>query len=179
MGKRTRKRVSRPLGTSSPPAHAATVDESPPPKRPRTQTGRRIEGRPKPPWHPIPVSEVALAAGLLVAGIGCLRGPDSGAIMIGAGILLATFGVVELCVREHFAGFRSHTLLLAFLPVVFAHTILRLFVTDRYEGPVAILTDMGLFAALNLALLDRFRRASRRRSGPVTTAKGGLSGGRR
>lgn len=40
------------------------------------------------------------------------RGPDT-AVLIGAGLGLVALGTVEFTVREHFAGYRSHTTLLA------------------------------------------------------------------
>jgi hypothetical protein len=39
--------------------------------------------------------------------------PPRGAIMIGTGLVLGSLAGLELSAREHFAGYRSHTLLLA------------------------------------------------------------------
>lgn len=179
MGKRARKRIGQSPASSSsqvlPPRRTVGVAGATATVVPtaRTRTGQRIEGRPRPPWHPVPVTEVALTAGLVLAGVGFLRGPDKGAVIIGVGILLATVAVMELCAREHFSGFKSHTLLLAFLPVVIVHTVMRLYVTESYEGPAAVLGDMALFAVLNLMLLDRFRRASRKRKAAAPASGGG------
>jgi hypothetical protein len=76
---------------------------------------------------------------------------------------MATAGVIELCAREHLSGFKSHTLLLAFLPVVALHTVIRLWITDAYEGPLSLLADMAIFAALAMLLLDRYRKARPRK----------------
>jgi hypothetical protein len=69
--------------------------------------------RPEPPWAPFPLVELLVLAGivLLVAGF-AIRG-HRGTIMIGAGLVLGTIGGLELSIREHFTGFRSHTALLA------------------------------------------------------------------
>jgi hypothetical protein len=164
MGRRSRKRTrpgDREQCRVPVAAAAAVATRTRRTDAPRSRTARRIGQRPKPVWDPWPVSEVATGAGLLLAAIGALRGAADGGGLIGVGLLLATVGVIELCVREHFSGFKSHTLLLAFLPVVALHTALRLWVSDRYVGPVALMIDAGVFAALGFVLLDRFRRAQR------------------
>jgi hypothetical protein len=48
---------------------------------------------------------------LLIAGL--VLGGNRGGVMIGTGLVLGSLGGLELSIREHFAGFRSHTLLLA------------------------------------------------------------------
>ncbi|MCW3016914.1 MAG: hypothetical protein JWO02_4006 [Solirubrobacterales bacterium] len=165
MGKRSRKRVGAgerravAAGSGPSPAKAGT-----PPKRvPRTKTGRRIDERPKPLWHPWPLTEIAIGLGVVFFLFGFLRGADRGSVYIGVGVLMATAGVIELCAREHFSGFKSHTLLLAFLPVVALHTVIRLWITDAYEGPLSLLADMAIFAALAMLLLDRYRKARPRK----------------
>ncbi len=49
---------------------------------------------------------------LLVLGFFVVKG-DQGAVMVGVGVALAALAGLELSIREHFAGYRSHTLLLA------------------------------------------------------------------
>lgn len=161
MGRRSRKRS----GTGPPPAPVTA------PAVPRratrldsTRMGTRAAGRPKSRFDPVPVSEILIGCGLLAFIIGFVRGPDAGGVLIAVGVLLATGGVVELCGREHFSGYRSHVLLLAFLPVVALHTFVRLVVTDSWEGPKSLITDLLVFGLLCLWLLDRYR-AARGRTG--------------
>lgn len=156
MGKRSRKRVG-PEGRRAAVATAQGAAGKPA-RAPRTRTGQRIATRPKPLWDPFPLTEIALGLGLVLVVIGFIKGPSGGSL-IGVGVLMATAGVVELCAREHFSGFKSHTLLLAFLPVVALHTILRLWVTDSWEGPVPLLIDFAVFGILAMVFLDRYRRA--------------------
>ena len=52
------------------------------------------------------VALVMLVAGFVVAG-------TQGTVMLGTGLVLGSLAGLELSVREHFAGYRSHTLLLA------------------------------------------------------------------
>jgi hypothetical protein len=172
MGKRSRKRAapgerrSAAAGTGAATAAAGTTSRvSATGRTPRSKTGQRIQTRPRPLWHPLPLTEVAMGLGVAIAAIGFIRGLDSGSALIGVGVLMSTAGVIELCAREHFSGFKSHTLLLAFLPVVAVHTVVRLWVSDAYEGPVSLLVDFGLFGILAMVLLDRFRKARPGRPG--------------
>jgi hypothetical protein len=48
---------------------------------------------------------------MLLAGF--FVSPPRGPIMVGTGLVLGSLAGLELSVREHFAGYRSHTLLLA------------------------------------------------------------------
>ena len=52
-----------------------------------------------------------LALGLLVGGF-VVRG-HRGTVMIAIGLVLGSISGLELSIREHFGGFRSHTALLA------------------------------------------------------------------
>jgi hypothetical protein len=173
MGKRSRKRTApgerRAASASGSRTTAAaggvTTRAAASAGVPRSRTGQRIQTRPRPIWHPWPLTEVALGLGVLITAIGFIRGLDGGAALIGAGVLMATAGVIELCAREHFSGFKSHTLLLAFLPVVALHTVVALYVTDAYAGPVSFLADLAVFGLLAMVLLDRYRKARPGRPG--------------
>jgi hypothetical protein len=55
---------------------------------------------------------VVLVAIVMVIG-GFIVSGTRGAVMIGTGLALGSLGGLELSVREHFAGYRSHTLLLS------------------------------------------------------------------
>jgi hypothetical protein len=70
--------------------------------------------RPPAPWGSFPLVEVMVlvALVLLVAGFLFVKG-HQGAVMIGVGVALGALAGLELSIREHFAGYRSHTLLLA------------------------------------------------------------------
>ena len=52
------------------------------------------------------IALIMLVGGFFVA-------PPRGAVMIGAGLVLGSLAGLELALREHLAGYRSHTLLLA------------------------------------------------------------------
>jgi hypothetical protein len=105
MGRRSRKRSPTAAAPASPAAartHAGT----------RTHRARMAEA-PKAPWSPFPLVElcVLVAIVLIVAGV-LSDGSRRGALLAG-GIALACLAGLELAIREHFAGFRSHSALLA------------------------------------------------------------------
>ena len=66
--------------------------------------------------------------------------------MIGAGLVLGSLAGLELAVREHFAGYRSHTLLLA--GAIGVAVVAGLYVTggDRSRA-IALLAGVVVFAA--------------------------------
>ena len=70
------------------------------------------DGRPEAPWGKFPLMEIAVFAGLVMIAIGLVGG--SPALLLG-GLLVASVGGLELALREHLAGYRSHPTLLAFV----------------------------------------------------------------
>ncbi len=75
--------------------------------------------RPKAPWHPFPLVELAVLAGIVLLILGLLDyGTDRGRAMLICGMLLGSLGGLDTALREHFAGFRSHTAVLAGIPAV-------------------------------------------------------------
>lgn len=107
MGRRSRKRSVVHAGPRPAPVTTA------PPQRPAPATvRRRARGaeRPPAPWGAVPLTELATLVGLggLVAGFVA----RSTALLV-AGFGLVALAAIELAVREHLAGFRSHTTLLA------------------------------------------------------------------
>lgn len=61
----------------------------------------------------MPLTELCILVGFVILVIGFFaRGPDT-PVLIGAGLGLVALGTIEFTVREHFAGYRSHTTLLA------------------------------------------------------------------
>jgi hypothetical protein len=115
---RKRRRQRRPGGTPppNPASRAVTRDEAAARAAARRAVRRREadpDRRPPAPWEPFPLVElmVLVAIVLLIGGF-VVRG-HRGTVMIGAGLVLGSLGGLELSVREHFGGFRSHTALIA------------------------------------------------------------------
>jgi hypothetical protein len=85
-----------------------------------------------------------------------------------AGVLALGLGTAEVSWREHRSGFRSHTLLLAFIPVLALHTA----VVVGYSSIVApsralnvgmLVVDAAIFLVLARYLRASFRDARARR----------------
>ncbi len=76
-------------------------------------------------FEPVPVSEIAILAGLVAVVVGLLEGGGP-ALIVGA--IVCAVGVVEFTAREHFSGYRSHAMLLAAVPAVVVEVLLALFV---------------------------------------------------
>jgi hypothetical protein len=70
---------------------------------------------PKAPWSPFPLTELVILLSLVMLAIGFFSSGNRRGVFIGIGIVLASLGGGELALREHFAGYRSHTTLLAAL----------------------------------------------------------------
>jgi hypothetical protein len=82
-------------------------------RRERPKGRRATEERPPAPWGGFPLVELLVLAGIGVMIWGVVSWDEEGNKRFAAGLLLAALGGLELSVREHFAGYRSHTTLLA------------------------------------------------------------------
>jgi len=176
--RRGRKRKRRSGGGGSAraaTARAATEDRpaapSAPPRRQRAdrEAPRRRAPSERPPalWGSAPLSELAILAGIVALVVGLLGG---GPTAIGIGVALAGLGGLEVALREHLSGYRSHSTLLAGAAFVF--TVALVFYGLGQVLAVALAVGAVAFAlAFWLA-----RRAFRRASGGFSFRVGGLRG---
>ena len=116
---------------------------------------------PKAPWSPFPLTEmvVLLAMALIVGGV-LTDGARRGALL-GCGFALVSLAGLELAVREHFAGYRSHSTLLAAASAIAVDA--PLFLWTGLPQIVLLAIGVGVF----VLVLTRLRRAFRARSGGV------------
>jgi hypothetical protein len=122
--------------------------------------------RPDAIWAPFPLTEIGMAVGLVIFVAGFASDGRRATWLLSVGVAVLAVVVGELCLREHFAGFRSHTLLLAVLPVATAHVVVDVAITDAWAGPVALAFDLALAGALAWFLHARYRAAHERARGP-------------
>jgi hypothetical protein len=160
MGKRSRKRgdavpaVAR-AGPASRPAR--------PPTAPRRRGGRpSLEERPKPPWHPVPLVEICVLVGIVLLVLGALNlRSDRGKLLLVLGMGLGSLGGLDTALREHLAGYRSHTTIIASLPAV---TTAAVAYFAGVPWPVVVLAAVAVFAGVFWWMRRVFmRRASRAR----------------
>jgi hypothetical protein len=123
--------------------------------------------RPPAPWGNFPLAELVIFGGIVSLLIGVFGGSPTA---IALGVALAGLGGLEVAVREHFAGYRSHTTLLAGAAFVLT-TGLIFYLADQILA-VALAVGAAVFAiAFYLA-----RRAFQRASGGLSFRVGGMRG---
>ena len=74
---------------------------------------RSADDRPEAPWGSFPLTEIVIFIGVVLLAVGFFVPPPQGFVMIAVGLGLASLAGLELSIREHYAAFRSHTLLLS------------------------------------------------------------------
>src|SRR5215210_4568058 len=94
--------------------------------------------RPQPPWGSFPLTELVV---LLALVLGSLAG-------------------LELAVREHFAGYRSHTTLLAACAAFVAGVVMVLAVTGPTARVPVLVVALAIFAVAFYLLREAFKRRS-------------------
>ena len=150
MSRHKSKRRRRPK-TTAPPV---------PPRPPKHSLAARIEERPKAPWHPVPLVEIAVLVGIVCIVVGFFtRDAAYGRTLIALGLALGALGGLDTTAREHFTGYRSHTLVLAAFPAV------AVAVLAAVAGAPALVIPplMALVFAAAIVLLRRaWRRTAKR-----------------
>ena len=143
MGRRSRQRAAAPVAARPPE----------PPRTPRRHA--RIDEAPKAPWHPVPLVELAIFSGLVLVVAGFITGGRTGGILVTGGIALVAIASLELAIREHFSGYRSHSALLAGAAAVAVIGVGALTGLPRIGILlVAVIVGISAFAALR----GRFQR---------------------
>jgi hypothetical protein len=149
MGRRSRKR-----GGATTRAERDAARREPRPRRPSASH------RPSPPWGNFPLSELVILIGIVVMVWGFLSGRDRGEQRVAAGLVLASLGGGELALREHLAGYRSHSALLAGVAAFAVVTVVALTL-----GPVKVWVLLIAGAAVFGGAFYWMREVFKRRSG--------------
>ncbi|MGI8556826.1 MAG: hypothetical protein ACR2ND_00710 [Solirubrobacteraceae bacterium] len=145
MGKRSRKRGGSNASTPrSPASERAPADLAAPPAAARRRP--RIAEAPAAPWAPFPLVELCILLALILIGLGFFSSGARGRALFGAGLTLVSLAALELTIREHFGGYRSHSALLAGAGAVVSGALLY-FLVGAPRGWV-IVAGAGVFAAL-------------------------------
>jgi hypothetical protein len=139
---------------------AASAGDAPSPPRPRRRPGRPgLDERPPAPWGSFPLTELVVLLGIGVIVWGALSEGDARNQRIGAGLIIAALGGLELAVREHVAGFRSHSTMLAGVVAFVVVSALALGPGPHVLG-ILLIIGVAVFAGSFFALRELFRRRS-------------------
>ncbi|MEA2305864.1 MAG: hypothetical protein QOH43_3144 [Solirubrobacteraceae bacterium] len=158
MGKRSRKSRPGAAGSPSPPRAPAPM-----PPRQAASPGRRADRRarmeeaPPAPWSPFPLVELCILLGIVLIVWGFFDAGRRG-VLLGCGFVLVSLSGLELALREHMAGFRSHSLLLA--AVCALAVITPLFLLTSLPQVVLLVVGLAVLAAVTVALRRIFARRS-------------------
>jgi uncharacterized integral membrane protein len=140
--------------------------DAPPDKQPARRVGAP-DDRPPAPWGKFPLAELVILGGIVSLIVGIVgQSPTA----IGVGVALAGLGGLEVAIREHFAGYRSHTTMLA--GAVFVLTVGALF----YLADQILAVALGAGALAFAIAFFLARRAFQRASGGLSFRVGGMRG---
>ena len=132
-------------------------------KRPARRRGRpTIDERPPAPWGRFPLVELVVLLALILLPLSFVVGGTRGNVMLTAALALGSLAGLELSIREHFGGYRSHTTLLAGA-CAFLAIVLVFFGGGRGNLSRALMLPVGGLVFITAFWL--LREAFKRRSG--------------
>ena len=122
-------------------------------------TGREGE-RPEGPFGGLPISELAIFAGLVAAVVGFVGGGGPALVV---GLIVCALGVVEVTAREHFSGYRSHAVLLAAIPAIAVEVMIVVLFGEPRQRALLLAAVVPVFGVLFWLLRRRFAVARQAR----------------
>jgi hypothetical protein len=140
-------------------ADAMRRGDEPPRRRPASARPPADE-RPPPVWAPFPLTELVIFAGIVLMIWGFVSGGSSqGNGRLAAGLAIASLAGLELAVREHVTGYRSHSALLSGTLAIAVMVALGLLAGVQTLG-VLLLAGALAFAGGFMGLRAVFRKRS-------------------
>lgn len=122
----------------------------------------KIQGeRPVAPWDPFPLVELTIFAGIVAMLTGWVVGGSAGGVLLTGGLVLASIGGLDNSLREHFTGFRSHSMLLAGIIGVATLIITVLLFSEQ----VGAIPRVAIVIGVTGTAYSAFRKSFIRRSG--------------
>jgi hypothetical protein len=155
MAKKRRKARPRraPAVAAAEKAETAPAKPAPKPRKPIE------EERPPAPWGSFPLVEIVVLVGLVMLVAGLFVHGSQGRVLISTGLALGALAGLELSIREHFAGYRSHTALLAAAAAVATLALFFYALPDALPpaGRLVVAAVVGVLAGIGLARAFRAR----------------------
>jgi hypothetical protein len=151
----SKKRKRRRPGAGPPPQRRK---QTPDRARAAAAAAAKEDERPPAPWGSFPLVEIVVLVGIVMLVAGFIIGGKQGSIAIATGLVLASLAGLEISIREHFAGYRSHSFLLAGFAAVVVLGLL--FYVGPESVPVGARLAVGaaVFGGGAWALAQAFRR---------------------
>jgi len=132
--KRKRRRTrARPTAPQVPPR---------PPKPTLVDRPQKLDA----PWSPFPLVELCILIAIVCIVVGLITREN---LVLAFGVVLGALGGLDTSAREHFAGYRSHTLVLAGVPAVLVAALVAFAKAPLY---VVVAVMLGVFAAAGVGL---------------------------
>jgi len=134
----------------------------------KTRPAKRVtapDERPPAPWGNAPLAELVILAGIISLAIGVFGGSPTA---IALGVALAGLGGMEVAIREHLAGYRSHTTLLAGFAFVLTTGLV------FYALGTILAVALAIGALVFAIVFYLARRAFQRASGGLSYKIGGF-----
>jgi hypothetical protein len=128
-------------------------------RRRRTAPGGKPE-RPPAPWGSFPLVELVVLFAIIMLIAGFFVQGTRGVTMIGAGLMLGMLAGLELSIREHFAGYKSHTSVLAGVAAVAVLGLGFFLLPKGWPQGVNVVAGATVFAAAFYLLREAFKRRS-------------------
>lgn len=91
--------------------------------------------------------------------VGFFTGGDRGPLIAVTGLALGSLGGLEVSIREHFAGYRSHSLLLAAALAMLTTTVIALIAGELFV-PILLAVAVLSFGFGFVTLREAFKRRS-------------------
>jgi hypothetical protein len=113
---------------------------------------------PPAPWGSFPLVELVVLVALVMLVAGFLSSGARQPVLIGAGLTLGSLAGLELAIREHFSGYRSHILVLAAVPAIV--TLGVLFFAALLPAVARIAAALAVFLVTAWVLQESFKRRS-------------------
>lgn len=154
--KKRKRRKQRPRPSPRPAPEPAARQRAAKP----SAAAARKDGPPPALWGSFPLSEIVVAVGLVLLIGGLFLPPARGKVVIGVGLVLASLAGLELSMREHFSGYRSHTALLAGATGVATVALVLALGHRSLSIGVALVIGVGTGALAAAGLIMSFRRRS-------------------
>jgi hypothetical protein len=157
MGKRSRKRPAPDRPTSTRAERDARRQAA------AVAPRRATKEAPPAPWGSFPLTELVVFLALVFGVIGFIRfDTRSGKVMVVAAMVLGSLGGLEVSIREHFSGFRSHTTLLAASSAVASMILISVIAGKAGVAVLAVVVGVGVlvFVLSFYALRQAFVRRS-------------------